>query len=124
MQILDNQTSFMNIIQAEEVLPFTPQTQYILAALANGPLNGYEVIRQAREDAGALLHLSSGSVYPNLKRLSPLGLIEAVEDAMSFGHGRNVRVYRLTGLGQAMLEAEMLRQTDLAELVRVRLAAK
>jgi DNA-binding PadR family transcriptional regulator len=114
----------MNITIPEEILPLTPQMQHILTALALGSMNGYEIMQQAREDAGGIMRLGASTVYPALKKLRSMGLIKPDERYQPSGRGRSEHAYELTLAGQRLLQAEIRRQTELAELVRVRLAAK
>ncbi|HSX03007.1 MAG TPA: PadR family transcriptional regulator [Candidatus Saccharimonadia bacterium] len=114
----------MNITIPEEILPLTPQMQHILAALALGSMNGYEVIQQAREDAGGIMRLGPSTVYPALKKLRGMELVKLDEHYQPSGRGRSECAYELTPTGRHVLQAEIKRQTELAELVRARLAAK
>jgi DNA-binding PadR family transcriptional regulator len=66
----------------------------ILAVLADGPRNGYQVIGEIEERSGGAWRPSPGSVYPTLSQLEDEGLIEAPE-----GSGR--RVFALTDAGRA-----------------------
>lgn len=71
----------------------------ILSLLAEGPKNGYQLMKELRERSGGMYRASAGSVYPTLQMLEDEGLIEAqVED------GR--RLYRLTAAGTAELERD------------------
>jgi DNA-binding PadR family transcriptional regulator len=66
----------------------------ILAVLADGPRNGYQVIGEIAERSGGAWRPSPGSVYPTLSQLEDEGLVEAPE-----GSGR--RVFALTDAGRA-----------------------
>jgi DNA-binding PadR family transcriptional regulator len=74
----------------------------VLAALADGPAHGYEVMRRLEERSGGLWRPSPGSVYPMLQLLEDEGLAKGVEL-----DGR--RTYQLTDEGTA--EAQR-RSTD------------
>ena len=66
----------------------------MLALLAEGPLNGYQIIQQISERSGGVWRPSSGSVYPTLSQLEDEGLVAAGKDESN-------RVYRLTERGKS-----------------------
>jgi DNA-binding PadR family transcriptional regulator len=51
----------------------------VLALLAEGPRNGYQIMQEIGERSGGLWHPSPGSVYPALQQLEDEGLIERDE---------------------------------------------
>jgi DNA-binding PadR family transcriptional regulator len=65
-----------------------------LALLAEGPMNGYQIIQQINERSGGLWRASPGSVYPALAQLEDENLIEQQ------GGERGRRAYQLTEQGQ------------------------
>jgi DNA-binding PadR family transcriptional regulator len=65
-----------------------------LALLAEGPMNGYQIIQQITERSGSLWRPSPGSVYPALAQLEDEALI-ALQDSAG---GR--RAYALTEAGR------------------------
>jgi DNA-binding PadR family transcriptional regulator len=70
-----------------------------LALLAEGPLNGYQIIQEIGERSDGVWRPSPGSVYPALQQLEDEGLIVARADES----GR--RSYQLTDQGRAYVEA-------------------
>jgi DNA-binding PadR family transcriptional regulator len=68
-----------------------------LALLAEGPLNGYQIIQQISDRSEGLWRPSSGSVYPGLQLLEDEGLIRSEEV-----DGR--RVFLLTEAGRTYVE--------------------
>ena len=48
-----------------------------LALLAEGPMNGYQIIQEISERSGGVWRPSPGSVYPALQQLEDEGLIRA-----------------------------------------------
>ncbi|MBW8482290.1 PadR family transcriptional regulator [Actinomadura parmotrematis] len=70
----------------------------VLALLAEGPRNGYQIIQDVEERSGGGWRPSPGAVYPALQQLADEGLIIG-ED----GAGR--RTFRLTDEGRAYVEA-------------------
>ena len=73
----------------------------ILAALRDGPANGYEVMRRLEEMSGGLWRPSPGSVYPHLQMLEDEGIVRSSEVNGS-------RTYSLTDAGRAEAEEATL----------------
>ncbi len=70
-----------------------------LALLAEGPMNGYQIIQAISERSDGVWRPSPGSVYPALQQLEDEGLIRA--EAADGGR----RAYQLTDEGRAYAEA-------------------
>ena len=70
----------------------------ILAALAQKPMHGYEVIQALEARSGGRWRPSAGSVYPSLQQLADEGLVTSAEI-----EGR--RTYSLTDAGRAAVAA-------------------
>ena len=70
-----------------------------LALLAQGPMNGYQIIQEISERSDGVWRPSPGSVYPALQQLEDEGLIRAESDE----NGR--RSYQLTDEGRGYVEA-------------------
>lgn len=77
----------------------------ILALLAEGPRNGYQIIQDVQERSEGAWKPSPGAVYPALQQLADEGLIRGEE-----GEGR--RTFHLTDEGRAYVEehADALRE--------------
>jgi DNA-binding PadR family transcriptional regulator len=69
----------------------------ILAALANGPLNGYQVIQEIADRTNGAWRPSPGSVYPTISQLEDEGLVEGDDE-------RGRRTLRLSDSGREYLE--------------------
>ncbi len=72
----------------------------LLAALAEGPSHGYELIERLRARSDNAFDLPEGTVYPALHRLERDHLLSSAWTAAS---GRRRRVYRLTRRGRGAL---------------------
>jgi DNA-binding PadR family transcriptional regulator len=70
---------------------------HLLAALAEAPGHGYDVIQRLEERSGGAWRPSPGSVYPTLQLLEDEGLVRSTER-----DGK--RVYELTDEGRAEAE--------------------
>ncbi len=75
----------------------------VVAALAEGPMHGYQIMQRIQELSGGVWRPSPGSVYPTLQELEDRDLVRS-EDV------QGKRVYSLTGSGVA--EADRLRGTE------------
>jgi DNA-binding PadR family transcriptional regulator len=69
----------------------------ILAVLAEGPRNGYQIMSEIEERSGGAWRPSPGAVYPALSQLADEGLIAGEESG-----GR--RTFSLTSAGRAYVE--------------------
>lgn len=69
----------------------------VLALLTEGPMHGYQIIREIEERTGGQWKPSAGSVYPTLQMLADEGLVtaEASQDR---------KTYALTDLGRPEAE--------------------
>lgn len=68
----------------------------ILAVLADGPLNGYQVIQEIADRTGGAWRPSPGSVYPTISQLEDEGLVEGDDE-------RGRRTLRLSDSGRTYL---------------------
>jgi len=95
-------------------------TYFVLAALLDGPLHGYAIIKRAGELSGGEVHLSTGTLFGALDRLVESGLVEAGEEEKVDGRVR--RSYTLTQDGHAALAAEAKSLRHAARVVEARMA--
>lgn len=95
-------------------------TYFVLAALLDGPLHGYGIIRRANELSDGEVRLSTGTLFGALDRLVEAGLVEAGEEEKVEGRVR--RSYTLTQDGHAALTAEAARLRSAARVVETRIA--
>lgn len=91
-------------------------TYFTLAALLDGPLHGYGIIKRAEQLSDGAVRMTAGTLYGALDRLSREGLV--VEDGQEIVAGRARRYYRLTDEGHAALEAEAERMSKAAAVVQ------
>src|SRR5262249_10143033 len=95
-------------------------TYFVLAALLDGPLHGYAIIRRAEELSGGEVRLSTGTLFGALDRLVQARLVEARGEGKVEGRFR--RSYTLTQDGHAALAAEAGRLRRAARVVEARVA--
>lgn len=95
-------------------------TYFVLAALLDGPLHGYGIIKRAAELSDGEVRLSTGTLFGALDRLVDAGLVEAGKEERVEGRVR--RSYSLTQDGHAALAAEAGRLRRAARVVELRVA--
>ena len=106
-------------IKPQDFLPLTPAVFHILLALSEGERHGYAIMREIGESTQGQVKIGPGTLYGTIKRLLESGLIEESDERPGPDQDdERRRYYRLTGLGQRIVEAEAARYNDLAKLVR------
>lgn len=93
-------------------------TYFTLAALMDGPLHGYAVIKRAEELSGGRVRMAAGTLYAALDRLAAEGLVRVVDEEVVNGRAR--RYYGLTAEGATALETEAARMVQAARVVTSR----
>lgn len=100
---------------------FRPPSYFALAALIDGPLHGYAIVRRATQLSGGTVRLSTGTLYALLERAIAEGLVAAGEPYVE--RGRTRRDYTLTPQGRMALQGEADRLARAAKTVAGRLRA-
>ena len=98
-----------------------PPSYFTLAALIDGPLHGYAIMRRAGELSGGTVRVSTGTLYSIVDRALAEGLVVAGEPYVAGGRER--RDYELTPAGRAVLQQESDRLARAARVVGARLKA-
>ena len=88
---------------------------FILAALLDGPLHGYGIIKKTAKLSDGRVRLAAGTLYGALDRLAEQGLVLA--DHQEVVEGRTRRYYRLTDHGVHALQREAARMEQAARVV-------
>lgn len=102
-------------------MEFRPPSYFALAALIDGPLHGYAIVKRAAELSNGRVRLSTGTLYALLERAESESLVVAGEP---YRHGgRQRRDYQLTPAGRVALSQETERMASAAKLVSARLRA-
>ena len=96
-----------------------PPSYFALAALIDGPLHGYAIIRRAGELSDGSVKLSTGTLYALLDRAIAARLVTSGEPYVE--NGRTRRDYTLTDDGCQALAAEARRLAQAADAVSRRL---
>jgi DNA-binding PadR family transcriptional regulator len=98
-----------------------PPSYFTLAALIDGPLHGYAIMRQASELSDGAVRVSTGTLYSILDRALGEGLVVAGDPYVVSGRER--RDYALTPAGRLVLQEESARLARAAKVVGARLRA-
>lgn len=93
----------------------------ILKALQWGPRHGYAIGRWIRQWTTDVLPVQEGALYPALHRLERKGALE--EEWGTSETGREVKFYRLTGLGREQLRTGSARWQAYARVMTAALGA-
>lgn len=99
--------------------PLSPAAFSILLALKEGEKHGYLILREVAERTQGQVRLLPGTLYNLLKRMLEDGWIEELEarpDPELDDERR--RYYRLSGLGERVLNQEARRLESLVQLAR------
>jgi DNA-binding PadR family transcriptional regulator len=88
---------------------------FVLAALLDGPLHGYVIIKRVNALSDEAVRLAAGSLYAALDRLTDSGLVEIVGEDIVNGRAR--RYYALTPKGRDTVQAEAARLATAAKIV-------
>lgn len=103
-------------IDIHKFLPLKPQWFHIMLSLAGGEQHGYGIMQEVLQRTTGKVRLWPATLYGTIKRLIEAELIEESDErpAPELDDARR-RYYRLTALGNRVLNAECER---LQELVR------
>lgn len=88
---------------------------FTLAALMDGRLHGYAIIKKVEELSGGRVRLAAGTLYATLDRLVTERYVAADGEAVVNGRAR--RYYSLTEAGSAVLREQAMRMAAAAKVV-------
>lgn len=106
---------------ADAFLPLKSNWLHVLLSLVGGEQHGYGIMQEVLERTGGKVRLWPATLYGSLKRLIKEGLIveSGERPAPEFDDARR-RYYRLTPLGQRVLDLESERLKDLVRALQAR----
>jgi DNA-binding PadR family transcriptional regulator len=103
----------------ESLLPLHTATFHILAALGEGELHGYAIIKDVASRTHGEVKLSAGTLYRSIQRMLEQGLIvESRRRPAADLDDERRRYYRITDFGSQVMRAEIRRLTQLIKLAR------
>ena len=106
---------------ADAFLPLKSNWFHILLTLVGGEQHGYGIMQEVLERTDGKVRLWPATLYGSLKRLIKEGLIvESGERPAAELDDARRRYYRLTALGQRVLDLESERLKDLVRALQAR----
>lgn len=105
----------------QKFLPLKTNWFHILLSLAGEEQHGYGIMQEVLARTDGKVRLWPASLYGSLKRLIEAGLIaeSAERPAPELDDSRR-RYYKLTRLGQSVLDAESARLTELVRIISLK----
>jgi DNA-binding PadR family transcriptional regulator len=101
---------------SQEFLPLSQSWYLILASLMPGPRHGYAIGKEVEALSDGAVRLAIGNLYVAIKRLLDEGLIERAGDKEVEGGRR--KLYRLTALGEAVVQLDAQRMRRMAQVLQ------
>jgi DNA-binding PadR family transcriptional regulator len=103
-------------MEAEDYLPLSETSFFILLSLATTPKHGYGIIKEVEALSTGRVVLAAGTLYSAVRRMLEDGWIERFEDDVPNGDSRERKLYCLTDLGRRIFELETQRLQSLVRL--------
>ncbi|HET7208361.1 MAG TPA: helix-turn-helix transcriptional regulator [Terriglobales bacterium] len=105
----------------QNFLPLKTQWFHIMLALAEGEQHGYGIMQGVLNRTMGKVHLWPATLYGSIKRMIEAELIEESDErpAPELDDARR-RYYRLTALGNRVLNAECERLQELVRSIRLK----
>src|SRR6185295_5234232 len=98
-------------------VPLTPAVLHILLALSTGERHGYGIMKEVEADSKGKVKMGPGTLYGSVGRMIEAGLIRESDKKVDPAMDDERRVYyRITGVGQKALAAELERYRDVVAI--------
>ena len=102
-----------------KLVPLPVAQLHILLALAKGDKHGYAIMREVEVLTEGAVTMGPGTLYGAVKKMLKAGLVEeTAERPDPEMDDQRRRYYRISGLGERVLEAEVNRMEQLARVAR------
>ena len=99
--------------------PLTPAVLHILLALSPQARHGYGIMKQVELESQGKVKMGPGTLYGSLGRMIEAGLIRESDKKVDPKIDDERRVYyKITGLGQKALAAELQRYREVVAVAR------
>lgn len=108
-------------MEAQDYLPLTETSFFILLSLATAPKHGYGIIKDVEFMSTGRVVLAAGTLYTALRRMLEDGWIERLEDEKPNQESRERKLYVLSDLGRQIFQLETKRLQSMVHLTRTRL---
>ena len=107
------------MLKNRSITPLTPAVLHILLALSTQERHGYGIMKQVETDSQGKVKMGPGTLYGSLRRMIDAGLIRESNKKVDPKMDDERRVYyKITGLGQKALAAELERYRDVVAVAR------
>lgn len=114
----------MMIEDPSDLLPLPVAQLHILLALADGEKHGYAIMNEVEVLTEGSVTMGPGTLYGTVKRMLSAGLVEETAERPDRDlDDERRRYYRVTGLGERVLDAEVARMEQLARAATTRRTA-
>jgi len=105
--------------------PLTPAVLHILLALSTQERHGYGIMKEVESDSQGKVKMGPGTLYGSLGRMMEAGLTRESDKKVDPELDDERRVYyKITGLGQAALAAELERYREVVAVARKKQLAR
>ena len=99
--------------------PLTPAVLHILLALSTEERHGYGIMKEVEADSQGKVKMGPGTLYGSLGRMIEAGLIRESDKKVDPEMDDERRVYyRITGIGQKTLAAELERYREVVAVAK------
>jgi DNA-binding PadR family transcriptional regulator len=100
----------------EDFLPLPSSSFHVLLVLAEAELHGYAIMREVERISDGAVRMGAGTLYGTIKRLLELGMVEESGERPDPDlDDERRRYYRITGLGERVVTAEVRRLRTMIE---------
>ena len=100
----------------EDFLPLPSSSFHVLLVLAETELHGYAIMREVERISDGAVRMGAGTLYGTIKRLLELGMVEESGERPDPDlDDERRRYYRVTGLGERVVTAEVRRLATMIE---------
>lgn len=100
-------------MNVQDQIPLQETTFFILLSLSRQPKHGYAILQDVAQLSNGRIQLSTGTLYGALRRMLDQGWIDRFDEATGTVNGRMRKAYRITDLGQKILNADVARMQDM-----------
>ncbi len=101
--------------------PLTPAVLHILLALSTQERHGYGIMKQVESDSEGKVKMGPGTLYGSIGRMIEAKLISESDKKVDPEMDTERRIYyKITGLGQKMLSAELDRYREVVAVARLK----
>ncbi len=117
--------SIESMSDSKTYTPLTPAVLYILMALSTGEKHGYGIMKHVEKDSEGKVSMGPGTLYGSIKRMLDAGLVDEGDKKIDPDMDDQRRIYyKITGLGQKVLQEELDRYERVVMLTKRRTATQ